>query len=150
MTPNIPAKASPKCGHTDKSNPSGEKFICTNCGYVEHADRKASREIAKRVGLVFPKNKKTRAEDCGKVTPVKVSTSKGVESRNHAYESSNIQLSLFDLDQYTTIDSRKSKRYGRNSSENLRVKRPQSVNMHSDISPRCGEADMEGNCWTDW
>ncbi|GAA6618765.1 hypothetical protein NUACC26_045770 [Scytonema sp. NUACC26] len=32
------------------------KFICTNCQYTEHADTKASRTIALRVGLVFPKN----------------------------------------------------------------------------------------------
>ena len=102
----------PDCGHIDKKSRSGEKFICTNCGYTEHADTKASREIAKRVGLVFPKNKKTIAEDCGKVTPVKVSTPKRVESRNQAYEAIGTQLNLFDLTQYTKPDKRKSKRYG--------------------------------------
>ena len=115
VDPKYSSQVCPKCGHTDKANRSGEKFICTNCGYVEHADRKAAREIAKRVGLVFPKNVKTLPADCGKVTPVKVSTPLGVESRNHAYEPPNIQLSLFDLNQYTTVDSRKSKRYGKNS-----------------------------------
>jgi putative transposase len=115
VNPRQSSQECPHCGNIDRANRSGEKFLCTNCGYTEHADTKASRTIAKRVGLVFPKNNKTLPADCGKVTPVKVSTPKGVESRNHAYESSNIQLSLFDLNQYTTIDSRKSKRYGRNS-----------------------------------
>lgn len=105
----------PKCGHVDKRNRSGEKFVCTNCGYTQHADTKASRTIAQRVGLVFPKNQKTLPADCGKVTPVKISVPRRAESRNHAYELLSIQLSLFDLTEYTTIDNRKSKRYGRTS-----------------------------------
>ncbi|GJD15867.1 transposase, IS605 OrfB family [Rivularia sp. IAM M-261] len=48
----------PACGHIDKSNREGEKFLCTNCGHTDHADTKASRTIAKKVGLVFPKNEK--------------------------------------------------------------------------------------------
>ena len=67
----VPAKHSsqecPKCGHIDHLNREGEKFICIVCHYTEHADTKASRTIAKRVGLVFP-NKKTLPTDCGKVT----------------------------------------------------------------------------------
>ncbi|WP_226588324.1 RNA-guided endonuclease InsQ/TnpB family protein [Microseira wollei] len=116
VDPKYSSQVCPKCGHVERANRSGEKFICINCGYAAHADTKAAREIVKRVGLVFPKKlKKTRAEDCGKVTPVKISTPQGVESRNHAYESSHIQLSLFDLVEYTTIDSRKSRSYGKNS-----------------------------------
>lgn len=115
VDPKYSSQVCPKCGHTDKSNRSGEKFICTNCGYVEHADTKAAKEIAKRVGIVFPKNKKTLPADCGKVTPVKISTPKGVESRNYAYEQLYIQLDLFDLSEYTIADNRKFKRYGRNS-----------------------------------
>jgi putative transposase len=76
VNPKHSSIACPECGHIDKKNRSGEKFICTNCGYTEHADSKASREIAKRVGLVFPKNQKTLPADCGKVTPVKVSVPK--------------------------------------------------------------------------
>ncbi len=26
------------CGHVDKSNRDGEKFICVRCGHIEHAD----------------------------------------------------------------------------------------------------------------
>jgi len=55
----VPAKHSsqecPKCGHIDKANREGEKFLCIVCQHTEHADTKASRTIARRVGLVFPK-----------------------------------------------------------------------------------------------
>ncbi|WP_313931471.1 transposase [Nostoc sp. FACHB-133] len=116
VNPKHSSQECPQCRHTEKSNRSGEKFLCTNCGYTQHADTKASRTIAKRVGLVFPKNiKKTLPGDSRKVMPVKISLPMGGESRNHAYESLNIQLSLFDLTQYTVADNRISKRYGKNS-----------------------------------
>lgn len=105
----------PKCGHIDKSNRNGEKFLCTICGYTEHADTKASRTIAQRVGLVFPKNHKTLPADCGKVTPVKISEPLRAESRNHAYEQFCTQLTLFNLAEYTVADSRISKKYGKTS-----------------------------------
>jgi putative transposase len=113
VNPRYSSQVCPECGHIDKSNRNGEKFICTSCGYTDHADTKASREIASRVGLTFPK--KVLPADCGKVTPVKISVPECAESRNHAYEADDIQLSLFDLAQYTQSDSRKSRRYGRTS-----------------------------------
>ncbi|MCC5626646.1 transposase [Nostoc sp. CHAB 5715] len=36
------------CGHIDKSNRDGEKFICTECGYHEHADIGAAKTIKNR------------------------------------------------------------------------------------------------------
>ncbi|MGF1936056.1 MAG: RNA-guided endonuclease InsQ/TnpB family protein [Nostoc sp. ChiQUE02] len=33
------------CGHIDKSSRDGEKFICTECGYHEHADIGAAKTI---------------------------------------------------------------------------------------------------------
>ncbi|MBE8990196.1 RNA-guided endonuclease InsQ/TnpB family protein [Nostoc sp. LEGE 12450] len=36
------------CGHIDKSNRDGEKFICTECGYHEHADIGAAKTIRDR------------------------------------------------------------------------------------------------------
>ncbi len=74
----------PKCGHIDKANREGEKFVCTACEYTEHADTKASRTIARRVGLVFHKNKKTLPTDCGKVTLSRYQSLR-VETENHAY-----------------------------------------------------------------
>jgi len=75
----------PKCGHIDKKNRLGEKFLCVVCHHVDHADTKASRTIGKRVGLVFLKNKKTLRADCAKVTPSSYQ-SLGVETGNHAFE----------------------------------------------------------------
>jgi putative transposase len=36
------------CGHIDKSNRDGEKFICAECGYHEHADIGAAKTIRDR------------------------------------------------------------------------------------------------------
>ncbi len=36
------------CGHTEKSNRNGEKFICSECGYHEHADIGAAKTIKDR------------------------------------------------------------------------------------------------------
>ena len=115
VNPKHSSQVCPLCGHVDKNNRDGEKFICTNCQYAEHVDIKASREIAKRAGLVFPKKQKTLPADCGKVMPVKISLPSGKESRNQAYEVSNIQLALFDVTEYCLPDSRIFRRYGRTS-----------------------------------
>jgi len=115
----VPAKYSsqecPKCGHVDNKNRDGEKFICTNCQYTEHADTKASRTIAAKVGLVFPKKiKKTLPRDSGKVTPIRYQSLR-VEGRNHASGVIGTQLSLFDIADYQSSDSRVSRKYGRKS-----------------------------------
>ncbi|GAB1541989.1 RNA-guided endonuclease TnpB family protein [Scytonema sp. NUACC21] len=36
------------CGHIDESNRDGEKFICTQCGYMTHADIGAAKTIRDR------------------------------------------------------------------------------------------------------
>jgi putative transposase len=121
VDPKHSSQVCPECGHIEQKNRTGEKFICTNCGYTDHADTKAAREIAKRVGLVFPKKpKKTLPPDWGKVTPSRYQSS-GVETRNHAYEQTSIQLSLCDLTQYTVADIRKSSKYGRKSGESAQL-----------------------------
>ncbi|MGB3207180.1 MAG: transposase [Crinalium sp.] len=114
VDPKYSSQECPKCKHIDKKNRSGEKFICTNCNFTDHADTKASRTVAKKVGLLFPSKIKKLPGDSRKVTPVKISTPLGVESRNHALEQLSIQLNLFDLTQYTVADNRISRKYGRN------------------------------------
>ncbi|MDF5728626.1 MAG: transposase [Rhizonema sp. PD38] len=112
----VPAKHTsqecPKCGHVDHLNRKSEKFFCTVCHYTDHADTKASRTIATRVGLVFPQNKKTLPADCGKVTPSR-HQSKGIETGNHAFGATGIQLSLFDVSESHSPDRRISRKYGR-------------------------------------
>jgi putative transposase len=120
VSPKHSSQECPKCQHIAKGNRDGEKFVCTACGYTEHADTKASRTIAGRVGLIFPsKTREILPADCGKVTPVKppgeeASTGSRVESRNHAYGVFE-QMSLFDLSEFSLPDSRISRRYGRTS-----------------------------------
>jgi len=82
-----------KCGHIDQKNREGEKFICIVCNHTDHADTKASRTIARRVGLVFLKNEKTLRADCAKVTPSRHQPIV-VETRNHAFENGHPQMNL--------------------------------------------------------
>jgi len=112
VNPKNTSRECPKCKHIDKANRDGEKFVCKECGYAEHADTKASRTIAKKIGLVFPtKIKKTLPADSGKVTPRK-RTTVGVVSRNQAYERCATQLPLFDVTEYHSPDKRNRRRYG--------------------------------------
>ena len=115
VNPKNTSRECPCCGHIDKINRNGEKFLCTNCGWLGHADLKASRTMALKVGLVFPK--KTLPRDSRKVTPRKISAALAAESRNHAYEVVATQLTLFNLSEYTQSDSRISRKYGRKSGE---------------------------------
>lgn len=134
VNPKNSSRECPKCHHVDPKNRDGEKFLCTNCGHVDHADLKASRTIAKRSGLVFPKNKKkTLPGDSRKVTPSSEPVggvgfrpiglaiplgyqSKVIEARNHACGTQKPQqLILFDIAEYTVSDNRKTKKYGRTS-----------------------------------
>ncbi|MEA5532300.1 transposase [Dolichospermum sp. UHCC 0684] len=48
INPKYSSQECRNCGHTDKSNRDGEKFICTECGYHEHADISAAKTIRDR------------------------------------------------------------------------------------------------------
>ena len=48
INPKYSSQECRKCGHIDKSNRDGEKFICTECGYHEHADLGAAKTICDR------------------------------------------------------------------------------------------------------
>lgn len=114
VNPKHSSQECPACKHTDKSNRDGEKFICNACGYTAHADTKASRTLAKRTGLVFPKNKQTLPADGGKVTPSSYQSGR-LRRLFHAYERIGVQLTLFNFEPYQSGDSRKTKKYGKTS-----------------------------------
>ena len=115
VSPKHSSQECPSCGHIDKKNREGEKFICVECNYTEHADTNASRTIAKRVGLLFPSKTKKLPGDSRKVMPANISLPECKESRNQAYEESYVQLTLFDVSEYSLPDSRISRKYGRKS-----------------------------------
>ncbi|MCC3418561.1 MAG: transposase [Microcoleus sp. PH2017_07_MST_O_A] len=48
VNPKYSSQECRNCGHIDKSNRDGEKFICTECGYHEHADIGAAKTIRDR------------------------------------------------------------------------------------------------------
>jgi putative transposase len=96
VNPRYTSQECPSCGHAEKSNRDGEKFVCRNCGYADHADTKASRAIAQRAGFVFPSKKKTLPAGCGKVMPLDTSFSLEKEPRNPILK----QLNLFEAGIY--------------------------------------------------
>ena len=98
VNPRYTSQQCPKCGHTEKGNRDGEKFVCRACGHSEHADTGAARKIARKSGLSFPPKPKQKRlpADCGKVMPVKISLPLGEESRNLNL-SGDLQLSTIRL-----------------------------------------------------
>ena len=48
INPKYSSQECRNCGHIDKSNRDGEKFICAECGYHEHADIGAAKTIRDR------------------------------------------------------------------------------------------------------
>lgn len=72
VNPRFTSQECSSCGHISKHNRDGEKFICENCGHIDHADTQASRTIGKRAEFKFTKNVRKDVKilptDCGKVT----------------------------------------------------------------------------------
>ncbi|WP_274559945.1 RNA-guided endonuclease InsQ/TnpB family protein [Streptomyces spiramyceticus] len=54
VDPRNTSRTCPKCGHVDAENRDGEKFQCTSCQHVDHADRVGAWNVALRAGLVLP------------------------------------------------------------------------------------------------
>jgi putative transposase len=48
INPKYSSQECRNCGHVDKANRENEKFICTQCGYHEHADIGAAKTIRDR------------------------------------------------------------------------------------------------------
>lgn len=58
------------CGHVSKDNRDGEKFVCEECGHIDHADTQASRTILRRADLKFVSiRRKNLPGDSRKVAP---------------------------------------------------------------------------------
>jgi len=48
VNPRYSSQTCPKCGHVHKDNRDKEKFICTSCGYMAHADLNAANNLKQR------------------------------------------------------------------------------------------------------
>jgi putative transposase len=72
VNPQYTSQECSNCGHISKDNRSGEKFICQECGHIDHADTQASRTILKRAKLKFVStDAKSLSGDSRKVTLVR-------------------------------------------------------------------------------
>lgn len=49
----------PGCGHREKANRSGERFVCRRCGTIGHADHNAARNIARLGAMVWAAGQKS-------------------------------------------------------------------------------------------
>jgi putative transposase len=108
VNPKFTSQECSSCHHVSSSNRDGEKFICENCGHIDHADTQASRTILGRANLKFVSTRhKNLPADCGEVTLVrddsaefgkqnqgKNRTSKVVPEKRILIEP--LQLQLFD------------------------------------------------------
>ncbi|MFI0780779.1 RNA-guided endonuclease InsQ/TnpB family protein [Streptomyces sp. NPDC021212] len=54
VDPRNTSRTCPQCGHVDSENRDGEKFQCTSCQHIDHADRVGAWNVALRAGLVLP------------------------------------------------------------------------------------------------
>lgn len=95
------------CHHVSKNNRDGEKFVCEECGYIDHADTQASRTVLRRADLKFVSiRRKNLPGDSRKVTLVrddsaqlgkrdqgKNRTSKAVPEKRILVEQLRLQLS---------------------------------------------------------
>jgi putative transposase len=69
VNPKFTSQECSACHHLAKANRDGEKFICEQCGHIDHADTQASRTILSRANLKFVSTRhKNLPADCGKVT----------------------------------------------------------------------------------
>ena len=108
VNPKFTSQECSACHHISKANRDGEKFICENCGHIDHADTQASRTILRRANLNFvSKDIKNLPGDSRKVTLVrddsasngkqdqgKNRTSKVIHEKRILFE--QLSLQLFD------------------------------------------------------
>ena len=62
VDPAFTSRTCADCGHVDKANRvSQAKFVCRSCGVVAHADRNASRNIARRATVAWDAGRQSSA-----------------------------------------------------------------------------------------
>jgi putative transposase len=72
VNPKYTSQECSNCGHISKDNRDGEKFICQECGHIDHADTQAARTILRRAKLKFVSiDAKSLRGDSPKVTAVR-------------------------------------------------------------------------------
>ncbi len=95
-----------RCHYVSSDNRDGEKFLCSQCGHIDHADTQAARNGLQRVGLKFVSTRrKNLPVDCGEVMPVRHGAAihgkrqQGRNPKSKAMPETGIieQLSIFDL-----------------------------------------------------
>lgn len=108
VNPQYTSQECSNCGHVSKDNRDGEKFICQECGHIDHADTQASRTILRRAKLKFvSKDAKSLRGDSPKVTLVRYDAASNGErhqGKNCKYKAmpekqksfEGRQLSIFD------------------------------------------------------
>jgi putative transposase len=98
VNPKFTSQECSACHHVSKSNRDGEKFVCEECGHIDHADTQASRTILHRAKLKFvSKDAKNLSQDLRKVTIVSYdSACKGKRNQGNNPTSKAVQLNLFE------------------------------------------------------
>lgn len=98
VNPKFTSQECSACHHVSKNNRDGEKFMCEECGHIDHSDTQASRTILRRANLKFvTKDVKKVRVDCPKLTVVRYdSACKGKRNRGNNPTSKAMQLSLFE------------------------------------------------------
>lgn len=72
VNPKYTSQECSACHHVSKSNRDGEKFVCEECGHIDHADTQASRTVLRRADLKFVSTRrKNLPGDSRKVTLVR-------------------------------------------------------------------------------
>jgi putative transposase len=98
VNPKFTSQECSACHHVSKNNRDGEKFVCEECGHIDHSDTQASRTILRRANLKFvTKDVKKVRVDCPKLTVVRYdSASNGKRNQGNNPIFKAVQLSLFE------------------------------------------------------
>jgi putative transposase len=114
VNPKFTSQECSACHHVSKSNRDGEKFVCEECGHIDHSDTQASRTILRRANLKLrslcgrvprpckrpkhvTKDVKKVCGDSAKLTIVRYDSAQtGKRNRGNNPISKAVQLSLFE------------------------------------------------------